>query len=155
MFNLLIFITDGAAPGLRQANTCTLRRDGDANLLANSLQLVQMARSNVPWHHQEDNFAEIASWSIYSDASAAGDFFHRNVADGDAKTTVRRVPEQIPADVPAVVRFLASGSNDKLPSDSAAIPDSVHSLRFVLLDQHPLFHEETKVNSTQKQLNLS
>lgn len=68
----------------RQADPRPLRSDGDAHLLADFIQLVQMAGPNVPRNDEEDYCAEIASRSICVDASTSGNLLHRHGFDGDA-----------------------------------------------------------------------
>lgn len=123
-----------------QANRWTVRCDGNVDLFPDPFQLVQMARQDLPRHHQENNCAEIASRSIHFDASASGNFLHRNVVDGDESKAAWRVSEEISSDLRTLLPVLDSGSDDKLPFNSTAFADRLHGMRLVLLGQHPLLH---------------
>jgi hypothetical protein len=111
-----------------------------------------VARPQIPRHHKANNCPQIASRSIHLDASALGDFFHRNVVDGDAKASIGRVSEEVCSNLRSFVSLLASGTNGELPSDSAAIPSGLHGMRFILLGEHSVLDQETTANLRKKQL---
>lgn len=151
----MIFIAVDGSSRHRQANARSLCCYGNAHLLTNFVQLVQVARPNISRNHQEDNYPEIASRSIYPDASAACDILHWNVADGDASEYVRRVPKEISSDLPAKLSLLASSSNHQLPAGAATLASGLHGLRLFPLGQHSLLRKKTKADAREKQLKRS
>lgn len=65
------------------------------------------------------------------------------------------MPEEVRADLRPLMSVLASRADSQLPADSTAIPRHLHGLRLLLVGQHSVLREKTKVNAGKKQLSLS
>lgn len=129
-----------------QACPWTICCHGDFDLFADPLQLVQMAWQNFSRHNKANHRSETFARSIHLDASALGDFLHRNVHYGETTKSTRRMSEEIHSNFSEIMSLLAAGTNRQFPVDSTSVPGRIHGMCFISMGQHSMLRKTTKVS---------